>query len=502
MDNLCAIFLRQFELTPDKIAIYAGDRAYSYKNIKQHVIALTGILSSYGLQPGDRVVMQVKKSPEALFVYLASLLARLIIVPLNPSYKTEEVRYFIEDSAPKLFIHDPQYDSVLPDIFSGNAHRPQCVTFDEAGRGTLMASTTAAVDSLNLREFEATDVAVIIYTSGTTGRPKGAMLTHQALYNNATALVDAWGITQADTLLHSLPIFHVHGLFFACHTIFLTNASMRFLPKFDEQTVVQYLPESTLFMGVPTYYTRLLELKSFNRFACARMRLFISGSAPLLSATFEAFQARTGHTILERYGMSETGINTSNPLHGRRVVSAVGLPITGVELRIVDEADQVCETGTIGHVEIKSSHLFKGYWRMPEKTAADFTEDGYFKTGDQGKLDEAGYLYLIGRAKDMVISGGLNVYPKEIEVTIDSLVGVTESAVIGVPHPDFGEAVVAVVAGEKQPANEAVIIDEVRQRHADYKVPKKVILVDQLPKNTMGKVQKNRLRMTYDQLFA
>ena len=499
MKNLCIEFFAQFEKQADKVAIQTEHKQYTYQDIQSIVLSIVQNLSQYELNTGDRVAIQVEKTPEALFTYLACLLLDLIVVPLNPKYKKSEISYFIQDAKPKLFIHDPGHLQWIEEIKADLDVDFSAIALDAQGCSTLIGNNTAKI-SLNALSSEhcSDNTAVIIYTSGTTGRPKGAMLSHGALYSNAKALIDAWGINSTDRLLHCLPIFHVHGLFFACHTSFLTGASMFFLPTFDAEKVIAHLPDATLFMGVPTYYTRLLSHPNFNATVCSNMRLFISGSAPLLPATFDAFKERTHHTILERYGMSETGINTSNLLEGMRKVGSVGLPIEGVTLRIVDDEGVEVSNGEVGHVELKSPHLFQGYWQMPDKTAADFTKDGYFKTGDQGRIDEDGYLSLVGRAKDMVISGGLNIYPKEIETTIDSIDGVTESAAIGVPHADFGEALVAVVVGK---ASEDAIIATIKQYHANYKVPKAVVFIDALLKNTMGKVQKNKLREAYNNLF-
>jgi len=437
----------------------------TYAQLAEGAGRMAARLIEKGVVPGDRVAAQTEKSPQAVMLYLATLKAGGVYLPLNTAYTESEVAYFLADAEPRLFVQDAA-------AFAA-----------EAAACAPLAASVPRDDA---------DLASIIYTSGTTGRSKGAMLTHGALYANATALHDAWGFTPDDVLLHALPIFHVHGLFVALHCAFLSSAPMVWLPKFEDAAVLAGLAKSTVMMGVPTFYVRLLANPGFTRDAAAHMRLFISGSAPLLESTFAEFEARTGQRILERYGMSEAVIITSNPLHGERLAGSVGYPLPGVELRIAGGAE-------VGVIEIKGPSVFSGYWRMPDKTAEDFTPDGFFRTGDVGRQDADGRVWISGRAKDLIISGGYNVYPKEIELILDELPGVTESAVIGLPHPDFGEAVAAVVIGS---GDEAALIAQAREKLAPFKAPKRIFFVEDLPRNAMGKVQKNLLRQTYGETFT
>jgi malonyl-CoA/methylmalonyl-CoA synthetase len=438
--------------------------AISYGDLEAAAARIAGHLIAQGVEPGDRVALQVEKSVEAVAIYLGVLKAGAVFLPLNAAYTSAEVDYFLGDAQPRLFITDAQ-------------------AFDAAAR------TSTPLEQAAPRADD--DLASLIYTSGTTGRSKGAMLSHGNLAANALALHQAWGFSPDDVLLHALPIFHVHGLFVALHCAFLSGAPMVWLPKFVDAEVMAGLAKSTVMMGVPTFYTRLLANPAFTAERAAHMRLFISGSAPLLESTFAEFEGRTGMRILERYGMSEAVIITSNPLDGERIPGSVGYPLPGVELRIGGGE----ETGVI---EIRGPSVFSGYWHMPEKTAEEFTADGFFKTGDVGHRDPDGRVWISGRAKDLIISGGYNVYPKEIELVLDELAGVAESAVVGVPHPDFGEGVVAVVIGA---GDEAAMIGECRRQLAPYKSPKRIVFVDELPRNAMGKVQKNLLRDRYQDLF-
>jgi len=416
------------------------------------------------VQPGDRVALKAEKSPESIMVYLGVLKAGAVFLPLNTAYTDHETQLFLDDAEPKVVVTDP------PDYVRG-----------ATGEALAEAAPRAA-----------DDLASLIYTSGTTGRSKGAMLSHGNLSSNALALHEAWGFTPDDVLLHALPIFHVHGLFVATHCALLSGAPMIWLPRFADDAVLEALSRATVMMGVPTFYTRLLANPAFTRERAEGVRLFISGSAPLLPTTFAEFEARTGQRILERYGMSEAVIITSNPLNGERLAGSVGYPLPGVELRVAGGE----ETGVL---QIRGPSVFSGYWRMPEKTAEEFTSDGFFITGDVGRQDPDGRVWISGRAKDLIISGGYNVYPKEIELVLDELSGVTESAVVGVPHPDFGEGVLAVVQGS---GDESAMIAAARQRLAAYKAPKRVVFVDELPRNAMGKVQKNLLRERYAGLFT
>jgi malonyl-CoA/methylmalonyl-CoA synthetase len=438
--------------------------AVSYGALEDDVARVAGRLVADGVGPGDRVALQAEKSVAGVAIYLATLKAGAVFLPLNAAYTPAEVEYFLTDAEPAVFITDAE--------------------------AYLAGATGEPLDAAVPRA--ASDLASIIYTSGTTGRSKGAMLSHVNLAANALALHQAWGFTPDDVLLHALPIFHVHGLFVALHCAFLSGAPMVWLPKFADAEVLAGLRRATVMMGVPTFYTRLLANPDFTGEAAAHMRLFISGSAPLLPSTFAEFEDRTGLRILERYGMSEAVIITSNPLEGERIPGSVGYPLPGVELRI--EGGE--ETGVIA---IRGPSVFSGYWRMPEKTAEEFTADGYFLTGDVGRRDRDGRVWISGRAKDLIISGGYNVYPKEVELVLDELPGVTESAVVGVPHPDFGEGVVAVVIGS---GDEAGMIAEARRQLAAYKAPKRIVFVDELPRNAMGKVQKNLLRERYAKLFG
>jgi malonyl-CoA/methylmalonyl-CoA synthetase len=436
----------------------------SYGALESGAARVAGWLQVQGVSPGDRVALQAEKSAEAVMIYLAVLKAGAVFLPLNPAYTEAEVAYFRQDAEPRVFITD------APGVVA------------QARRADPLAEAVARASD---------DLAAIIYTSGTTGRSKGAMLSHGALAANALALHRAWGFTPADVLLHALPIFHVHGLFVALHCAFLSGCPIVWLPKFAESEVLAGLPRATVMMGVPTFYTRLLADPRFDREASAHMRLFISGSAPLLASTFAEFEQRTGLRILERYGMSEAVIITSNPLDGERIAGSVGYPLPGVDLRIAG--------GETGVLQIRGPSVFAGYWRNPEKTAEEFTADGWFITGDVGRRDPDGRVWISGRAKDLIISGGYNVYPKEVELILDELPGVVESAVIGVPHPDFGEGVVAVVLGQ---GDETAVIAEARAQLAAYKTPKRVVFVEDLPRNAMGKVQKNLLRARFAELFT
>ncbi len=498
--NLFAHFRAQFKAHAAKIALETnGGRSYSYRDLDTESARLASCLRSQGLAPGDRVSVQVEKSPEALCLYLACLRAGLVYHPLNTGYTADELRYFFNDAEPALIVCDPDDAKTV----EGLAGKAQVLTLDIMGRGSLVMESRLARTDFGVEQVEPDSLAALLYSSGTTGAPKGVMLTHANLLSNARALVETWGFSDADRLLHALPIFHVHGLFTALGCVLLSGASMIWLPKFSAAEAVRFLPQTTVLMGVPTYYTRLLADPDFCAEACSHMRLFISGSAPLLPETFAQFQARAGHPILERYGMTETGMNTSNPLDGERRPGTVGFPLPGVEVRAVDDNDRPTPAGEVGNLQVRGPNVFQGYWRLPDKTAEEFTPDGFFRTGDQGVIDADGYVSIVGRSKDMVISGGLNVYPKEVEQVIDRIAGVKESAVIGVPHPDLGEAVVAVVVPEPgAQLDEEKIIAETRRCLAPYKTPKRVVFIDALPRNTMAKVQKSRLRETISTVFG
>jgi len=470
-------------------------RAITYAELERSCARYGSALRVSGVNHGDRVVVQVEKSAEALILYLAVLRIGAVYVPLNSAYTAAEVAYFVQDAEPRVVVCRPQDEARMRAL---GDH--QVLTLDAEGRGSLPERSEGSDAAPEPCAATATDLAAILYTSGTTGRSKGAMLTHGNLAANGLTLQKLWEFTDGDVLLHALPIFHAHGLFVAVHCTLLAGARMLFLPRFDAATVLGLLPRATVMMGVPTFYTRLLREPGLTPDACARMRLFISGSAPLLAETHREFRSRTGHAILERYGMTETGMNTSNPLHGDRVPGSVGPPLPDVEARVVDDAGRTVATGAVGVLEVRGPNVFRGYWRMPEKTRSEFRDDGFFVTGDIARIDERGYVHLVGRAKDLIISGGFNVYPKEIETVIDRIAGVGESAVLGVPHPDFGEAVIAVVVGAPELREDAVIA-AARAELAGFKTPKRVFFVDELPRNAMGKVQKTLLRDRYRSLF-
>jgi len=443
------------------------------------------------------VAVQVRKSPQALFLYLGCLRAGAVYLPMNDAYQRHEVEYFLGDATPRVFVCRPQTRALANELAekTGVSH---VLELADNGKGELAERAASAPEQFSTLHRDGDDLAAILYTSGTTGRSKGAMLSHRNLAVNARVLHKYWGFRPDDALLHMLPIFHVHGLFVAIHCALLNGSPMFFEPKFDTKRALELLPKATVFMGVPTYYTRLLADPGFTKETCASMRLFISGSAPLLLETFQEFQQRTGQTILERYGMTEGNMFSSNPYEGERRGGTVGFPLPEVSIRIVDEENRPVATGEVGQIQVKGASIFRGYWKMPEKTREEFTADGFFKTGDMGKFDPDGYLSISGRAKDLVISGGLNIYPKEIEELIDMIPGVAESAVIGVPHPDFGEAVVAVVIRKDNEAGlaltEAAIIASLKGELAGFKVPKRVRFLDALPRNAMGKIQKKSLR--------
>jgi malonyl-CoA/methylmalonyl-CoA synthetase len=500
--NLYTLLESGFPQNRDACCIETHDgRFYSWRDLERATAKIANLLASLGLPENSRIAVQVEKSPEALFLYLATLRAGYIYLPLNSAYQAAELEYFIGDAEPAVVVCAPKNFGPVAHI-AFKAGTQHVFTLDEAraGRnsGSLLARAAHQPDRFDTVPRQAEDLAAILYTSGTTGRSKGAMLSHANLAANATVLRDYWHWQEGDVLLHALPLFHVHGLFVACHGALLNGSKMIFLPKFEPSTVIAQLPRTTVFMGVPTYYVRLLADPSFTRAACAGMRLFISGSAPLLADTFEQFIERTGHTILERYGMSETNMLTSNPYDGARLGGTVGLPLPGVAVRVVDASCAPCPPQQPGAVEVKGPNVFRGYWRMPEKTAEEFTSDGYFKTGDVGQWNADGYLSIVGRSKDLIITGGYNVYPKEIELVLDQIDGVLESAVIGLPHADYGEAVAAVIiarAGAQLTAES--ILGALKGRIAGFKIPKHIFFRDQLPRNTMGKVQKNLLRDCY-----
>jgi malonyl-CoA/methylmalonyl-CoA synthetase len=494
--NLYSAFRQRFPADLDEPLLSTPEgQVYSYADAESHSARIANFLLERGLQGGDRVTVQVEKSPEMLWLYLGVLRAGLVFHPLNTAYTNDELDYFLTDADPALVVCDSRRADDFKSL-CGDAR--QLLTLNADGGGSLIAGVARCPDTFATRAVGPEGMAALLYSSGTTGKPKGIMLTHGNLIANARVLVDYWGFSASDRLLHALPVFHVHGLFVAIGCVLMSGATMRWLQRFDAGLVIEALDGCTVMMGVPTYYTRLLAEPAFDASRCATMRLFISGSAPLLVDTFHAFERRTGQRILERYGMTETGMNTSNPLQGERRAGTVGFPLPGVSLRITGPDGCELAPGEVGSLQVRGPNVFPGYWNMPDKTAEDFTDDGFFITGDQGLVDAEGYVSIVGRAKDMVISGGLNVYPKEIELLIDAVPGVRESAVIGLPHADFGEAVAAVVVAEPGAELEAdAIIDHVRSHAANFKVPKQVFFVDTLPRNTMGKVQKNLLRERY-----
>lgn len=503
-ENLYSLLSSHFPAAPDAPCVILPDgRAWTYGDVERASGRIANLLVALGLKPGDRLAAQVEKTPEALVLYLAAIRAGMVFLPMNPAYRRHEVEYLLNDAKPGLYVCQPQNRKFAAELVAqmpGSGVR-RVLELGDDGRGSLIAAAAPHPDYFNTVPRTGDDLAAILYTSGTTGRPKGAMLSHRNLGANARVLHAYWQFQPGDVLLHMLPIFHVHGLFIACHCALLNGSAMLFEPKFDAERAVKLLPRASVFMGVPTYYVRLLTEPGFTRAACQHMRLFVSGSAPLLKETFDDFRARTGHTILERYGMTEGGMFSSNPYAGERRGGTVGLPLPGTLFRVTDDTGRALAPGEIGNILVKGDNVFCGYWGMPEKTKEEFTADGYFKTGDMGKIDADGYITISGRSKDLIISGGLNIYPKEIEELIDALPGVAESAVIGLPHPDFGEAVSAVVVrrrdAEAASVTEAGIIAALKAELAAFKIPKRVFFADELVRNTMGKVQKNLLRDQY-----
>ncbi|NIZ62925.1 malonyl-CoA synthase [Sedimentitalea sp. CY04] len=455
-----------------------------------------------GVEPGDRLAVQIEKSPQALAIYAACVQSGIVFLPLNTAYTAAEVSYFVENSGAKLLICDTANETALTPI--AQSAGAQLETLDADGVGTLSAQAETMPNRFPTVTRSPDDLAAFLYTSGTTGRSKGAMLSQQNLLSNAETLVDYWKFTDQDVLLHALPIFHTHGLFVASNITLLAGGSMIFMGKFNPDQIIENMPRATSMMGVPTFYTRLLDDTRFTKALTQHMRLFISGSAPLLADTHIQFESRTGHRILERYGMTETNMNTSNPYDGERRAGTVGMPLPGVELKITDSASgETLPDGEVGQIEVRGPNVFQGYWQMPEKTAEELRGDGFFITGDLGVVDPDGYVQIVGRNKDLIISGGYNIYPKEIELVLDEQPGVLESAVVGVSHPDFGETVVGflVASNEVGPDLDA-ISRNVGESLARFKHPKKLIVLPKLPRNTMGKVQKNLLREQFGDLFS
>src|SRR5665647_1335329 len=502
--NLFAALRAAFPASLDEVAIETDNGlSYSWRDLERATAMMANLLQSLGLPAGSRVAVQVEKSVEAMMLYLATLRAGYVFLPLNTAYQSAEIEYFIGNAEPAVVVCSSKNFGWVSKI-AFKAGTQNVFTLDDDRSGSLLDRAAHCSDQHAPAVMQEDDLAAILYTSGTTGRSKGAMLSHGNMLSNARVLKDYWGWKKGDVLIHALPIFHVHGLFVAIHGALINGSKMIWLSRFDPKLVVKKLPEATVFMGVPTLYVRLLAEPGLNREACRNIRLFIAGSAPMLIETFNEWQQRTGHTILERYGMSETAMLTSNPYQGgERRGGTVGFALPGVSLRVQGEEGQTLPVGEIGGIQVKGPNVFKGYWHMPEKTKEEFTEDGYFKTGDVGKIDEDGYITIVGRSKDLIISGGYNVYPAEIEGYINDMEGVAESAVIGVPHPDFGEVGVAVLIlkpGAKL-TSEAVLAD-LKAKLANFKIPKQCFVARELPRNTMGKVQKNVLREQYKRLFT
>jgi malonyl-CoA/methylmalonyl-CoA synthetase len=499
------LFSRLFDNldNPARLAIEMLDGKHiSYGDLIAMAGQVANVLVEGGVKPGDRVAAQTEKSVPGLVLYLGTVRAGAVYLPLNTAYTLNELEYFLKDAEPSMVVCDPSKAEGIGAIAAKIGAR--VMTLGADGEGSLTDAAAKAKPEFTTVARANDDLAAILYTSGTTGRSKGAMLTHDNLASNSFSLVDYWRFTDKDVLIHALPIYHTHGLFVASNVTLFARASMIFLPKFDPELIIKLMSRATVMMGVPTFYTRLLHSPALTKEAAKHMRLFISGSAPLLADTHREWSARTGFAILERYGMTETNMNTSNPYDGDRVPGAVGRALPGVSVRVTDpETGKEVARDTIGMIEVKGSNVFKGYWRMPEKTKAEFRDDGFFITGDLGKIDANDYVHILGRGKDLVISGGFNVYPKEIESEIDAMPGVTESAVIGVPHADFGEGVTAVVVCTKgADVSEASVMKALDGRLAKFKMPKRVFVVDELPRNAMGKVQKNILRDTYAKIYA
>ena len=503
--NLYTALRAGFPADLDTVAIETDQGLhYRWRDLERGSAMIANLLTSLDLPEGARVAVQTEKSVEALMLYLAVLRAGYVYLPLNTAYQQSELEYFIGNAEPSVVVCTGRNFSWVSKL-AFKAGTRSVFTLNEDRSGTLLERASHCADVHQPVDRAADDLACILYTSGTTGRSKGAMLTHGNMLSNALTLKSYWDWQPGDVLIHALPIFHVHGLFVAIHGALLNGSKMIWLGKFEPRVVIEHLPRATVFMGVPTLYVRLLGEPGLTRDACRSMRLFISGSAPLLLETFREFQQRTGHTILERYGMSETVMLTSNPCRaedGERIGGTVGKPLPGVGVRVVDDAGAPCAAGEIGNVQVRGPNVFKGYWRMPEKTAEEFTADGWFKTGDVGRFDERGYLTIVGRSKDLIISGGYNVYPAEIEGYLNEMDGVAESAVVGVPHPDFGEAVIAIVVPKPRVQLDAgAMVASLKQRIANFKVPKHVFIAGELPRNTMGKVQKNLLREAHQRAF-
>jgi malonyl-CoA/methylmalonyl-CoA synthetase len=510
-DNLFAALRAAFPADLDSVAVQTVEGLeYSWRDLDRATAMIANLLDSLEIPKGSRVAVQVEKSVEAMLLYLATLRAGYVFLPLNTAYQSAEVSYFVGNAEPAVVVCTAKNFAWVSKIAFG-AGTQFVFTLNDDRSGSLLERAAAHSDEHTVATCQKNDLAAILYTSGTTGRSKGAMLSHHNLLSNAQVLQAYWGWKRGDVLIHALPIFHVHGLFVAIHGALINGSKMIWMNKFEPSQVLDAMPHATVFMGVPTLYVRLLAEAKLNRDVARHMRLFIAGSAPLLIETFKAWQDRTGHTILERYGMTETAMLTSNPYgpdvryagQSERRGATVGFPLPGVSLRVLGDDGQELPIGEIGGIQVKGPNVFGGYWRMPEKTKEEFTADGYFRTGDVGKIDEQGYVHIVGRSKDLIISGGYNVYPAEIESFINEMPGVAESALVGVPHPDFGEVGVAVViAKPAKQLNNAAILSGLKSQLANFKIPKKCFVVTELPRNAMGKVQKNLLREQYKNLFT
>jgi len=497
-DNLFGVHLKN-----DAPFLYLlNGQIITYRKFLLKSAKIANTLTEMGLKPGDCVAIQVEKSPEMLNIYAACAQAGLVFLPLNPSYTVDELKYFIENSEARLIICDQKNKKDLKII--AKDLNILIETLNNNSTGSIIDKTNSAPEYFKTVARSKTDLAALLYTSGTTGKSKGAMLTQANLLSNGNVLMSEWQFSKNDVLLHALPLFHTHGLFVATNVILAAGGSIMFLPKFNLDEIIKQLPKCSAMMGVPTFYTRLLADDRFNKKLVEHMRLFVSGSAPLLSETHIQFEKITGHRILERYGMTETNMNTSNPYNGERRAGTVGQPLPGVDLKIADpETGKELSADQIGQIEVRGPNVFKGYWKMPKKTKAELRENGFFITGDLGKIDKDGYVHILGRDKDLIISGGYNIYPKELEEILDDQDGVLESAVIGVPHIDFGETPIAIIVQETEMTPDLIAINNnLTKSLARYKHPKKIILVDELPRNTMGKVQKNILRNEYKDLFT
>jgi len=503
-ENLFLALRASFPADLERTAIETIEGSRTWRELDEASARIANLFDSLSLPAGARVAVQTEKSVETLILYLAVLRSGLVFLPLNTAYQEAEIEYFLQDAEPAVIVCSPQKIDAVRAI-AGRAGNGRVYSLGDDRRGTLLEAAAHHGSRHDAAQRCAADSAVILYTSGTTGRSKGALLSHANLIANARVLQRYWAWQPDDVLIHALPIFHTHGLFVAAHGALLNGSSMIWFNRFDPKEVIARFPQASIFMGVPTMYVRMLQESGLDARACARMRLFLAGSAPLLPQTFDAWRERTGHTIVERYGMSETVMLTSNPYHvrdGQRRAGTVGFPLPGVQLRITDEAGHACPKSGIGNIEVKGPSVFGEYWRAPDLTREAFTDDGWFRTGDVGKIDDDGYVAIVGRSKDLIISGGYNVYPAEVESYLNDLPGVAESAVIGVPHPDFGEAVVAVVAAAPGAAPDpSALIAALKSKIANFKVPKRLFVVGELPRNVMGKVQKSLLRERHRDLF-